>query len=351
MAWPVFKTATEVPTAAPVGSIPTRSRHFRPGAALGAAPWRMWRPGPDCATFPGTVTTILVVNPAAGRGRAGRRAPVARRALETTFGAVEQITTSAPGSAVEQVRAAVEAGAERIVVLGGDGTLHEAANGLLRAARAEKPPIAILPAGTGNDYAKMAGTLGVSIPDAVRRLAGGRVRRFDVGVAWGEYFLNSVGIGFDAEVARVVSRWKRLTGLPAYLAAVFQVLWNFPKMELAVESDGGAFQDNLLLLEVAIGPCVGGGFRLTPDAQPDDGWLDICAIRHKSMGAILVRLPLVMLGRHTGLKDVRMLRATQVAVTSRNGPLHAQFDGELREVAGRMDIRLEPGALPVVVAS
>ncbi|MBL8999081.1 MAG: acylglycerol kinase family protein, partial [Gemmatimonadetes bacterium] len=100
------------------------------------------------------MTTILVVNPAAGRGRAGRRAPEARRALETTFGAVEQVTTSAPGSAVEQVRAAVEAGAGRIVVLGGDGTLHEAANGLLRAARAEKPPIAILPAGTGNDYAK-----------------------------------------------------------------------------------------------------------------------------------------------------------------------------------------------------
>lgn len=292
-----------------------------------------------------------MVNPTAGRGRAGRLAPRARQALDRTFGSVAVIETTAPGTAVEQVRQAVEAGAERVVALGGDGTLHECANGLLRAQVAERPPIAILPAGTGNDYAKMARTLGAPIEDAVRRLAHGRVRRFDVGQAWGEYFINSVGIGFDAEVARVVSGWKRLTGLPAYLAAVFEVLSDFPRMVLDVETDGGNFTDNLLLLEVAIGPCVGGGFRLTPDAAPDDGWLDLCAIRHRSMPAILVRLPLVMLGRHTGLRDVRMLRATRVAVTSQNGPLHAQFDGELRQVSGTMEIQLEPGALPVLVAS
>jgi diacylglycerol kinase (ATP) len=244
----------------------------------------------------------------------------------------------------------VEAGAERVVVLGGDGTLHEAANGLLRAAVAERPPIAVLPAGTGNDYAKMAGASGLSVQDAVRRLRSARIRHFDVGTAWGEYFINSVGIGFDAEVARVVNSWRWVTGLPAYLAAVFQVLAHFRTLELDVTSDGETFSGHLLLLEVAIGPCVGGGFRLTPNAEPDDGWLDICAIQHISMPGILVRLPLVMLGKHTRLKAVRMLRARQVAVTSRSGTLHAQFDGELREVAGTMDIRLEPRVLPVLIA-
>jgi YegS/Rv2252/BmrU family lipid kinase len=296
------------------------------------------------------MTTTLVVNPTAGRGRAGRLAPEATAALEATFGAVERIDTTAPGTATEQVRQAVEGGAERVVVLGGDGTLHEAANGLLRAAVRERPPIAILPAGTGNDYAKMAGTIGLSMRDAVRRLSSARIRHFDVGTAWGEYFINSVGIGFDAEVARVVNSWRWVTGLPAYLAAVFQVLAHFRTLELDVTSDGEAFSGHLLLLEVAIGPCVGGGFRLTPDAEPDDGWLDICAIQHISMPGILVRLPLVMLGKHTRLKAVRMLRARQVAVTSRSGTLHAQFDGELREVAGTMDIRLEPRVLPVLIA-
>lgn len=294
--------------------------------------------------------TLLVVNPAAGRGRAGRLAPQTEEACREVWGAVERIETTAPGTGVEQVRKAVEAGVERVLVLGGDGTLHEAANGLLRAKVAERPPIGILPAGTGNDYAKMAKTLGRTPRDAVRRLSQGTVRRFDVGTAWGEYFINSVGIGFDAEVARVVNRWKWVTGFPAYIAAVFKVLANFRTLELDVTCDGESFSDHLLLLEVAIGPCVGGGFRLTPDAKPDDGWLDICAIERISSAGILVRLPLVMFGKHTRLRAVRILRARQVAIASRSGTLHAQFDGELREVSGTMDIRIDAGALPVLIA-
>jgi diacylglycerol kinase (ATP) len=296
------------------------------------------------------MTTIMVVNPTAGRGRAGRLASVAEQACREVWGAVERLETHAPGSATKLVQQAVEGGAERVVVLGGDGTLHEAANGLLRAAVSERPPIAVIPAGTGNDYAKLAGTLGLSPRDAVRRLGHARVRRLDVGFAWGEYFLNSVGIGFDAEVARVVNRWKWVTGFPAYVAAVLKVLANFQTLQLDVTCDGESFSEGLLLLEVAIGTCVGGGFRLTPDAKPDDGWLDICAIRHISTPGILLRLPLVMVGKHTGLKAVRMLRARRVAVASRAGPLPAQFDGELREVAGTMDIRLEPCMLPVLIA-
>lgn len=296
------------------------------------------------------MTTILLVNPAAGRGHAARAAPEAERAITSTWGGLRRIDTTAPGSAIDQVRAAVEAGAERIVVLGGDGTLHEAVNGLLRAAVTTRPPIAIVAAGTGNDYAKMARTVGLSPAEAIRRLADGEVRQFDVGLAEGEYFINSVGIGFDAEVARVVSRWKWVRGLPAYLAAVIQVLARFQPVDVEVSADAASFSDRLLLLEIAIGPCVGGGFRLTPEARPDDGWLDLCAIQTLSAVGALLRLPLVMVGKHTALRQVRMLRATSVLVQSRAGTLHAQFDGELREVNGPLHIRLEPGALPVLIA-
>jgi len=295
------------------------------------------------------LTTLLLVNPTAGRGHAGRVAADAERAARAAWGQVERVHTTAPGEAVGMASRAVETGAERVIVLGGDGTLHEAANGLLRARVAERPPIGILPAGTGNDYAKMAGTAGLRVAEAVQRLRAGRVRRFDVGEAWGEYFLNSVGIGFDAEVAREINQSRRGSGLAAYVMAVIKVIARFRAFEARVDADDRSFTDRLLLLEIGIGPCVGGGFRLTPFAEPDDGLLDICAVEELSVPGILTKLPLAMLGRHTGLRQVRSFRTTRLAVQATQGPLHAQFDGEIREVSGRMEIRLEPRALPVLV--
>jgi YegS/Rv2252/BmrU family lipid kinase len=301
--------------------------------------------------IPSTVTTILLVNPAAGRGRAATLAAEAERAAISTWGSVVRLETTAPGAATAQVRLAVEQGAERVLVLGGDGTLHEAANGLLQAPVASRPPIGILPAGTGNDYAKMAGTAGHHPAEAIRRLAAGSIRPFDVGVAWGEYFLNAVGIGFDAEVARVVNASKHGSGLPAYLAAVARVLAHFEPFEVEVTATERSFTDRLLLMEIGIGPCVGGGFRLTPFAQPDDGLFDICAIQHMSIPGILSCLPLAMLGKHTGLRTVRHFRTSHVSITGHGGPLHAQFDGELRQVSETMEIRIEPRALPVMIAA
>jgi YegS/Rv2252/BmrU family lipid kinase len=295
------------------------------------------------------MTTLLVVNPAAGRGHAGRSAGDALAAARTAWGDTTVVETTAPGSAVGQVQAAVEAGAERVLVLGGDGTLHEAANGLLRAQVAARPPLGILAAGTGNDYAKMAGTAGLGAGAAVGRLARGRVRRFDVGEAWGEFFLNSIGIGFDAEVAREVNGMTWGRGLPAYLAAVATVITRFEAFDAEVTAPPHDFRDRLLLMEIGIGPCVGGGFRLTPHASPEDGLFDVCAIQRLSVAGILSKLPLAMLGRHTRLRQVRYFQATTLSIRA-PAVLRAQFDGELRAAGNSMDVRIHPQALPVMIA-
>ena len=125
----------------------------------------------------------------------------------------------------------------------------------------------------------------------------------------------------------------------------------FDPFEVEVQADDRRFADRLLLLEIGIGPCVGGGFRLTPFAEPDDGLFDICAIQQMSILGILTKLPLAMLGKHTRLKQVRSFRTTTLSIASLSGPLHAQFDGELREVSSSMTIRIEPRALPVLVAA
>jgi diacylglycerol kinase family enzyme len=127
------------------------------------------------------VTTLLLINPAAGRGRAGELASRARSACQSAWRDVACLETDAPGAAVPMVRDAVESGVERVIVLGGDGTLHEAANGLLTARVERRPPISVVPAGTGNDFAKLIGTVGLDPARAVAALVRGRIRPLDVG--------------------------------------------------------------------------------------------------------------------------------------------------------------------------
>jgi YegS/Rv2252/BmrU family lipid kinase len=298
------------------------------------------------------LTTLLLVNPVAGRGRASALAPRAEAAARIAWGAVARVDTTAAGAATLLVREAVEAGIDRVLVVGGDGTLHEAANGLLQAEVRERPPIGIVSSGTGNDYAKLAGTYGLAPEAAVARLARGTVRWHDVGTAWGEYFINAVGIGFDAVVGGRVNSRQRGSGIAAYLAAVGWTVSRFRGFPAQVQCEELTFSDDLLLIEAGIGPSVGGGFKLTPGAVADDGLFDVCAIRALPPLGILLKVPLTLFGWHTRLKDVRMFRTSALTVASADGaPLQAQFDGELRSIDHRMEIRMLPRALPVLTVA
>jgi diacylglycerol kinase family enzyme len=175
--------------------------------------------------------------------------------------------------------------------------------------------------GTGNDYAKIAGTVGLPAAIAVDRLARGRVRYLDVGIAWEEYFLNAIGLGFDADVARYMNSNPHAGGLAGYLHAVVRVLRDYrPFRAEVLADDGNSFTDGLMLLEVGIGNVVGGGFRLTPDAQPDDGLFDVYAIRQVSIPGLLLRLPLTIPGWHTRLRVVRSFRTATLTVIGLDGP-------------------------------
>jgi len=295
------------------------------------------------------MSTVLLVNPAAGRGRAGRVREAALAACRAQWPDTTVLETTAPGGGVALARQAVDQGAERVLVLGGDGTVHEAANGILTAGRNPPPPLGVIPVGTGNDYAKLVNVHGLGVAEAVRRLAAARVVRLDAGHAWGEYFINAVGAGFDAEVARRVNGFRRLEGTPAYLLAVFEAFASFRPPNLRVESEELTFEEPLMLIEIGIGDRVGGGFRLTPDARPDDGLFDVCAIRALKLGSFLLKLPLAMLGRHRRLREVRMFRTAALTVTATDGELVAQFDGELRRRREPLVVTIERQRLPVLI--
>ena len=297
------------------------------------------------------MTTAILYNPVAGRGKARATVDAVVDEARRQFGEVEILPTEAPGDGVRRGREAAERGMARIIVVGGDGTVHEATNGVLRSGVAAPPAIAVVPEGTGNDFAKLIGTDGLGPREAVRRLAEGTPARFDVGEAWGEYFVNTLGVGLDAEVTMHLRKVKRLRGTLAYGKALLGALGTYEDLELEVEVGAQKMSGKWLLVAVGIGAVEGGGFNLMPDARPDDGLLDICAIRPTPLPLLLGLIPRVMTGTHMSNSRVWMGRGTKVRFRG-SAPLTIHSDGELRSTGSKeLVVTIRPGVLPVIKAN
>lgn len=298
----------------------------------------------------------VILNPAAGGGAGERLRPEIERELERRGASCRIERTTRRGEAVELARAAAEEGARAVVAAGGDGTIHEVANGLLSATPRDGGAVAlgIIPTGTGNDFAKMLEGSG----DRRRiydLLAFGRTRRFDVGrVEWdgdAEYFVNGMGTGVDVEVVRQIERLPHLPGFLGYLVGLIRGLAGFRPVPLHLRADGRPLERKVLIAAVGNGPCLGGGFYLCPEAEPDDGRFDICIVGELTLLRMARTVPRVMRGTHVGSPGVEMLRASTVEIEAGDGsPLVFQLDGELREprAATRLRIGLEPGRLSVL---
>ncbi len=295
---------------------------------------------------------VVILNPTAGRGRAARLkeriVPAARR---SGFSIDLRITKAAG----HEVDLAAEAGGEKwpiVVALGGDGTVHGVANGLLESQSVHSV-LGHLPLGTGNDFAGMLGFRRQRIDRGFAQLASGVERRFDVGRAVGEYFVNGLGFGFGPAVLRQMESLRTLQGFPLYLAAAFRTFFDFSPPELTIVADGFRDRGLIMMAEVAIGQTAGGGFRLTPDASPCDGLFDVCLVRMVGMLQFIRYLPRVLRGTHTALPPVSMLRASRVSVSAEaNHSMVIHLDGELRAVsAPKIEAEIVPAALRVICAS
>lgn len=296
------------------------------------------------------MSTLVILNPAAGHGRSARFREDVLRAAEAQWGDVKLALTEGPGHATALARDSAD-GTLRVIAVGGDGTVHEAANGLLSRGGRVIPALGVVPVGTGNDFAKMTYTARVAPRAAIAALAAGTTRRFDVGLAWGEYFVNSLGVGLDADVARRVNEYKHWPGSLGYIVAALQAIVHRRALRLRIDVDGESWSAPTTVLEVGVGPCAGGVFYLVPDARPDDGLLDVCAVGAIGAGFLLTKAYRVLGGTHTALKEVRMARGGRVRIASEDGPLTAHLDGELRTPGSDvLDVSVLPGALPVLVA-
>lgn len=294
----------------------------------------------------------FILNPVAGRGKARHIHAALRSALEqSTLNYTFQVT-NARGHATELAKAA-SAESSIVVAVGGDGTVNEVASGLVNTNAA----LAVMSEGSGNDFARM-----VSAPSdptrLIRLLHEPVIGNYDVGAVKmmhgdGEitrrFFFNSIGLGFDAAVARKVSAIKWMRGIPLYLTALLRTLAGYKPHYFTVRVNGEHWQKYYFLICVGNGKWEGGGFKLTPNAVPDDGMFEVCGVTGTSIMRILPVLPSVMSGTHLGKKNIESFNTKEMFIQNSNGfPVHG--DGEIFgwQVI-RAEISLLPGALRVVL--
>ena len=252
--------------------------------------------------------------------------------------------TSRPGEAV----ALAEQGASShdcVVAAGGDGTVHEVVNGLMRADG--RAALGVIPLGSGDDFAKLISK------DFIQILLHKKARQFDVGrITSGSevrYFANGMDIGFGAHGAANVARVPRfLTGFGAYLGALALTMVRYPLLRIRLQlDDAPAFELTTAMTAVMNGTTFGGGFRVCPDAQPDDGLLDLLLVDAVGRLEILQLVPKILKGAHPGDPRLRLVRAKRVSIES-DDPLLLEADGEIAFTAAkRINIEVLPRALRV----
>jgi diacylglycerol kinase (ATP) len=298
--------------------------------------------------------TTVILNPIAGRGAGARLSSRIDTCLHDLGLAFDLVTTQAPGHATHLAQEAVLQGRDLVVAVGGDGTANEILNGLVRTnSDANGAALAILPIGTGNDFAFGAG-VPLELEKACEAVVQAQSRCIDIGhvVADNEhalYFGNGVGIGFDAVVNMESRKLKRLRGFLVYLVAVFRTLafyYNAP--ETRVRVDDRELVQPSLMISVMNGYRFGGGFHVTPGSQMDDGLFDLCVTPKISRPEMVAFVPRFMRGTHTKDPRITMMQGFKVVVTS-DSPWIAHVDGEIYGVgARRFEVELVPLRLRLI---
>ena len=287
----------------------------------------------------------MIVNPAAGRGTARDRIQAVRSAFAAR--AISEFhETHVAGDEARLTNLALDQGVETIVALGGDGTCSRIASAVLE--RGGNSRLAVVPCGTGNDFAK---TLGVEkfTPDEIAALVmSGRASRIDVGRANEHYFLNSCGFGFDASVLEATQTVRFLKGDAIYIYTALTQLFTYRGVSVSVGAHGEPAK--LLMLTVSNGRFLGGAFLIAPGASVMDGKLDLGLFRNTGVIGRVRVFAGAFRGTHPGLPSVSTERVSSVTLRFGHPPV-MEVDGELRQAhCSTVDIECLPAALSVIAA-
>lgn len=267
--------------------------------------------------------------------------------------------TAGPGSATALAAAAAADGADVVAAAGGDGTCSEVLNALVGT----NARLGLIPLGTGNDLARSLGLLQVAsceigsgtgrleaspLGAALSNLVHGVAHPVDLGFVHGRWFINVAGCGFDAVVAeRINCGFRYVRGTAAYLAATLQTLITFRPAQVRITTDGETRAMRAMLCAVANAQSYGGGMKVCPQAEMDDGLFDICIIGDAGALEFLCAFPRVFPGTHITHPKVTMLQARHVVIES-DPPLPLLVDGEVIGTTPA-EFTLHPRAIEIMI--
>lgn len=293
---------------------------------------------------------LLIANPAAQSGKgailAERAASILRAGLPED--ALSVVFTNKPQHASEI--AAQAEGFDAIITLGGDGAIHEVINGLMERDAAMRPALGVIPAGSGNDYARALG-IPADVDRACALFVKGTPQAVDIGKVNGSYFMETLSFGLDAAIALDTMERRKKTGRKGALlyaeSGIDQLLHHLDVYDYTATFDGKAETGGSITFAVQIGPYYGGGFKICPDAKVDDGTFEIC-ISHPPITVLraIATFLKAKSGKHVRSPNIQFLSAKDIHLEFDAAP-PAQIDGE-HITGSTFDISIEPSALKVI---
>ena len=292
---------------------------------------------------------VIILNPAANRGKMDKyRTLILERAKREE---AQYVETTKQGEAKVLAMVAASKGCP-IIVVGGDGSVHEVVNGILSSG--SRVPLGIVGAGSGNDFAWNTLKLPHDAVHSIDKAFNGQLVEVDAGIVNGSYFVNSFSIGLDAAIAVTANRMKKIPLMSGarlyYTATLKELLFGYrkcPWLSLRLQSEDGSTTNvqskRFVLIAVTNGPTYGAGFRINPKANHSDGLFDVCTIDYAPLLRALKLLPVVKRGEHVGLPEVTCYLAKSVSIESQYC-VNVQTDGETSN-SDRYSVKNLPAAL------
>jgi len=273
---------------------------------------------------------LLIFNPQAGNGRAKKILGKVEKLLRDKGITPDIKLTEKKGHGTELVKSADISEYDAILTAGGDGTLFETLNGLFLNPNKKKPPLGIIPIGTGNAFVRDMDLRTGEFEKAVEIIAKGKKKKVDVGKFETEnkiyHFLNIVGLGFVSDVAELAHKLK-IFGNFSYTLAIFAKLISLKSFPAKIEFDGKTIERNCVFIEISNSRYTS-NFLMAPNAEVDDGYFDITILNKTSRTKLIKAFPKIFTGEHIHIPEVETFKARNISVITEENKVLTP-DGEI----------------------